>query len=173
MAESGLLIRSLSDIAARIRRREVSSVAVTYAVLGRREHLAFGSYDWRVEHWLVGSGSRRYRLRLPGDRSRWLDMDSSSSATLWTKRVCSIWPTPTSPVPHGRITTRPYNHFRHVFQTSLPWCLQEAQKVNPTPPNTPNEAPGVKWISATGLGSLGNRDSKKNCACLYSVFSKF
>jgi aspartyl-tRNA(Asn)/glutamyl-tRNA(Gln) amidotransferase subunit A len=39
MTESGLLLRSLSDIAAQIRRREVSPVEVTRAVLDRLEHL--------------------------------------------------------------------------------------------------------------------------------------
>jgi aspartyl-tRNA(Asn)/glutamyl-tRNA(Gln) amidotransferase subunit A len=39
MAELGLLFRSLSDIAAQIRRQEVSPVEVTHAVLDRLEHL--------------------------------------------------------------------------------------------------------------------------------------
>jgi Asp-tRNA(Asn)/Glu-tRNA(Gln) amidotransferase A subunit family amidase len=39
MAESGLLFRSLSDIAEQIRRQEVSPVEVTRAVLDRLEHL--------------------------------------------------------------------------------------------------------------------------------------
>ena len=39
MADSGLLFRSLSDIAAQIRRKAVSPVEVTRAVLDRPEHL--------------------------------------------------------------------------------------------------------------------------------------
>jgi aspartyl-tRNA(Asn)/glutamyl-tRNA(Gln) amidotransferase subunit A len=39
MAESGSLVRSLSDIAAQIRRRELAPVEVTRAVLDRLEHL--------------------------------------------------------------------------------------------------------------------------------------
>jgi aspartyl-tRNA(Asn)/glutamyl-tRNA(Gln) amidotransferase subunit A len=39
MAEAGLLFRSLSDIAEQIRRKDVSPVEVTRAVLGRLEHL--------------------------------------------------------------------------------------------------------------------------------------
>ena len=39
MAESGLLFRSLSDIAEQIRRQEVSPVEVTRAVLDRLEYL--------------------------------------------------------------------------------------------------------------------------------------
>jgi hypothetical protein len=73
----------------------------------------------------------------------------------------------------GRITTRPCNYCCRVYQASFWSCLREAQKMNPMPPNTPNGAPGVKWISATGSGSLRSRDSKKNCTCLYSLSNRF
>jgi aspartyl-tRNA(Asn)/glutamyl-tRNA(Gln) amidotransferase subunit A len=67
MAGSGLLLHSLCDIAAAIRRRQVSPVEVTRAALDRLEHLTpclnavltnLGEHAW-------AAAKRSMRLRVP------------------------------------------------------------------------------------------------------------